>query len=451
MERRTAKARAQRIDLGYFQRPHPFRQWRFWLSVATPVVALAWLIGAEIAGRHAVYDPGPLSRAHSVFSSRCELCHTARIGRYRRHVDDAACLTCHDGPKHQEAQSFTPACRSCHVEHGGLQRVSEVSDATCTQCHAALRTTRGDPAVARVVTSFTANHPQLRAKLADFRDPGTIKLNHAVHLASGLRGPRGPVQMQCNDCHRASTRPGSWPYAAGTAALPVSDALSDRSSNSPYMAPIKYTDQCAGCHTLEFDRRLAGEQVPHDKPEVIHKFLLDRYTRFIAEHPAALHQVAWVRRIAEQQQQPIPRTPAEWVTVQVNDAERLLWQKTCKECHMLRPPAGASLPEVPKAAIPHRWMQHAAFDHNAHTLVDCESCHTQTRASTETADVLLPGIETCRQCHQRESEMGSAADARCFECHQYHNWSQQRRIKAPYSIPQIRGAASLPAPVAGLH
>ena len=47
---------------------------------------------------------------------------------------------------------------------------------------------------------------------------------------------------------------------------------------------------------------------------------------------------------------------------------------------------------------------------------------------------------------------GSASSStRCFECHQYHNWSQQRRIKAPYSIPQIRGAASLPAPVAGLH
>src|SRR5512146_2530858 len=100
MERRTAKARAQRIDLGYFQRPHPIRQWRFWLSVAVPMVALAWLLGSEVAGRHAVYDPGPLSRAHAVFSNRCELCHTARIGRYRRHVEDAACLTCHDGPKH---------------------------------------------------------------------------------------------------------------------------------------------------------------------------------------------------------------------------------------------------------------------------------------------------------------------------------------------------------------
>ena len=448
MERRTAKARAQRIDLGYFQRPHPFRQWRFWLSVAVPVVALAWLLGSEVAGRNAVYDPGPLSRAHAVFSNRCELCHTARIGRYRRHVEDAACLTCHDGPKHQQAQLFTPTCRSCHAEHHGLQRLSEVADSTCTQCHASLRTTRGDPAVARAITSFAGDHPQFRAKLADFRDPGTIKLNHAVHLAPELKGPRGPVQMRCNDCHRATSRPGQFPYAA----VPGNDALSDRSSNSPYMAPIKYAEQCAGCHTLEFDRRLAGEQVPHDKPEAIHKFLLDRYTRYIAEKPAALHQVAQLQRIAEQPHQADPRTPAQWVDVQVEDAERLLWQKTCKECHTFNSPADASQPTVPKAAIPQRWFARAAFDHNAHTLVDCESCHAQTRKSTETADVLLPGIETCRQCHQRVTEMGSAADARCFECHQYHNWSQQRRLKAPYTIPQIRGGAPLAgSPVAALR
>ena len=34
---RTTKKRAQRIDLNYFKRPHPFRRWRFWLSVAVPL------------------------------------------------------------------------------------------------------------------------------------------------------------------------------------------------------------------------------------------------------------------------------------------------------------------------------------------------------------------------------------------------------------------------------
>ena len=41
-------------------------------------------------------------------------------------------------------------------------------------------------------------------------------------------------------------------------------------------------------------------------------------------------------------------------------------------------------------------MQHATFDHNAHTLIDCEGCHAQSRRSKETADIRVPGIATCR-------------------------------------------------------
>ena len=444
MDRRTAKGRAQRIDLGYFKRPHPFRRWRLWLSIALPATAVLWIFASDVVGHQAVYDPGPLSRAHSVFSNRCELCHTRRLGVSRGHIADSACLTCHDGPKHQQNQVFTPGCSSCHAEHRGLAQVSEVSDASCTQCHASLRSSRGNPTVARTVTSFTGNHPEFRAKLVDFRDPGTIKLNHSVHLAAGLKGPHGPVQMQCSDCHRATANPGPWPYGMAAQAAAPPDVLSDRSHNSPYMAPMKYADQCAACHTLQFDRRFA-EQVPHDKPDVIHKFLVDRYSQYIRAHPEAIRERApQLRRIVEASPMLAPRNAVEWVDAQVDAAERLLWQKTCKECHTFAAPAQGTLPQMPKAAIPQRWMQRATFDHNAHTLVDCESCHTQTRRSKETSDILLPGIGTCRQCHQREQQIGSGAEARCFECHAYHDWSRQRRVKAPYTIPQIRGALSLP-------
>jgi hypothetical protein len=35
-----------------------------------------------------------------------------------------------------------------------------------------------------------------------------------------------------------------------------------------YMAPITFSDNCAACHTLQFDKRFGNEQVPHEKPEV---------------------------------------------------------------------------------------------------------------------------------------------------------------------------------------
>ena len=40
----STKSRAKRIALSYFKEPHPFRRWKFILSVAAPVVAGLWLL-----------------------------------------------------------------------------------------------------------------------------------------------------------------------------------------------------------------------------------------------------------------------------------------------------------------------------------------------------------------------------------------------------------------------
>ncbi len=74
-------------------------------------------------------------------------------------------------------------------------------------------------------------------------DPGTIKLSHQVHLKSDLKGPNGPVQLQCVDCHQ-----------------PVSHV-----PNAP-MAPVKYAQHCASCHPLVFDSRF-NEPAPHQGDE----------------------------------------------------------------------------------------------------------------------------------------------------------------------------------------
>ena len=59
---RTTKKLAKRIDLQYFTRPHAFRRWRFWLSVAVPVIALGWLVTQRAQGGQKVYSSGPLVR-----------------------------------------------------------------------------------------------------------------------------------------------------------------------------------------------------------------------------------------------------------------------------------------------------------------------------------------------------------------------------------------------------
>ena len=98
---------------------------------------------------------------------------------------------------------------------------------------------------------------------------------------------------------------------------------------------------CAACHTLQFDKRFGNEQVPHDKPEVVHAFLLKKFGEYVAAHPEAVHEVNPPdRQLPAQIRVPrVARNAAEWVQFRVDDAEWLLYAKTCKQCHTLMQPA----------------------------------------------------------------------------------------------------------------
>jgi hypothetical protein len=204
------------------------------------------------------------------------------------------------------------------------------------------------------------------------------------------------------------------------------------------MPPPGFAKHCAACHTLQFDKRFGNDQLPHDKPEAVHAFLLKRFGEYVATHPDAVHEVNPPdRQIPERVRVPrVARNAAEWVEFRVDDAEWLLYAKTCKQCHTLRPTSGP-LPEVAKSNLTARWLSHAEFDHHAHRMMSCTACHTRTPDSRETADVLLPGIQTCQQCHRPQTK--EAAEGRCFECHQYHDWTKAKPTKGGFTIQQLRG------------
>ena len=470
---RTTKKLAKRIDLQYFARPHAFRRWRFWLSVAVPVVALGWFVTQRAQGGQKVYSSGPLAASHAVFTRQCSLCHLVRTASFSAHVSDQACVTCHEAPAHQANQTFTPPCSSCHVEHQGTRLLSATSDSSCSQCHADLRTREGQPHYVTSITEFAAKHPEFAVLRTGKADPGKVKFNHYVHLQPHLMGPNNTrVEMSCDDCHRTAKGNDGWPYAGvqvpqglkpaslltpgGTAepvSLPASSTVLAKGviqgphagARKAYMAPPEFAQHCAACHTLQFDQRFGNEQVPHERPEAVHAFLLKRFGDYIAHHPEAIHEVNPPGREIPERARVVrvARNASEWVQLRTEDAEWLLWSKTCKQCHTLNP--GGPLPEVAKANLTTRWLSHAEFDHQAHRMMTCTSCHANTRNSRETSDVLLPGIQTCQQCH-REDKPKEAAEGRCFECHQYHDWTKAKRTKGRFSIPELRGIARVVEP-----
>jgi hypothetical protein len=444
---RTTKKLAKRIDLQYFAHPHPFRRWRFWLSVAVPLIALGWFALQRAQGGQKVYSSGPLSRAHAVFTQQCALCHVTEAGDFSAHVTDKACLTCHDAPLHQVGQTFTPECSACHVEHKGAMLLQATADTACTQCHADLHKRDGQPQYTAAITSFDRKHPEFSALRSSPSDPGGVRLNHYLHLQPNLMGPQNTrVQMTCDDCHRAATG-GAWPYGTELHPIALNDGNTSRPSGKAYMVVPQFAKHCAACHTLQFDKHFGNEQVPHDKPEVVRAFLRMRFAEYIAAHPDAVHEVtAPDRAIPERVRvSRVARSATEWIQFRMDDAEWLLYAKTCKQCHTLNS-SGGPLPEVAKSNPTPRWLLHAEFDHQAHRMMSCTACHAHAPESRETSDVLLPGIQTCQQCH-REDRPKDAAEGRCFECHQYHDWTKAKPVKGGFTIQQLRGAVRLPGRV----
>jgi hypothetical protein len=78
--------------------------------------------------------------------------------------------------------------------------------------------------------------------------------------------------------------------------------------------------------------------------------------------------------------------------------------------------------------------------------LQCVACHSAALTSTDTKDVLVPGIKTCQTCHNGAPTTYGHAENRCFECHQYHNWMDRGSFKGTYSLPQLLGTAQPPAP-----
>jgi hypothetical protein len=446
----TTKKLAQRIDLSYFKRPHPFRRLRFILSVAAVLAAILWLGWYAFARDNHVYSGGRVSTAHAILSTECNACHVKEAGSFSAKASNQGCESCHDGPIHHVNQAFTPNCASCHEEHRGHLHLAATSNVSCTQCHANLHTAGTATHFALTVTRFDGDHPEFAAVRFGNTDPGTIKFNHAVHLKHNLRGPKGLVDLDCQDCHRPAIPDSTWKYGSlGGIKIADADASSRltkiaQKSLPPsldyrraYMSPIAYAKHCVACHGLQFDPRFQ-ESAPHDTPEIVHTFLVQKFQQYIPTHLAELRIAAPVPE-RDLPLKPLPAafrmlTQQQWVDLRVAESEQLLWRKTCAECHALSFTKTKPLPVVANSNLTGRWFQHAVFDHDTHKLLKCVECHTRAPASQETSDVLIPGIQTCQKCHHSGA---NSAESRCFECHTYHDWTKEKEVKGTFELSRL--------------
>jgi hypothetical protein len=425
---RTTKLVARRHDLNYFKRMSPIRAWQWWLAAAALIAAVLWFGGSEFLHGSQALSAGPMSNSHAIFGTRCELCHVPVVSAtgwtpsfgMRKRVPDSACLQCHTAPAHHPMETTeTPTCGSCHTEHIGSMHLAAVADSSCTQCHVQLQSRAGVLHVAANVSSFATNHPEFQplreASDADKRAATALVFNHAEHMKAGLKGPTGPVTLECATCHMAT--------------------LNAEGRHGKSFTPVTFERSCRSCHNLQFDAHLQAE-APHAKVEEDAAFVTKSITEFAQTHPevvsAELRNWPPEAMLPAKAPMPAPHSQQEWIANRIARADTILWREKCGLCHKAADGSIAfntttlALPVFATVKEPRQWLSSAVFSHPAHQAVACAECHTQALTSESEHEVIMPSIATCRKCHDgRSSPQGPAvaaghAESGCFLCHVYH-------------------------------
>ncbi len=373
------------------------------------------------------WSTGPMTGNHAMIAKDCQACHTDPYST----INDKACLACHTLTDHvphniKLAHEINSGknCVDCHQEHWGPERLIHKTSGQCVECHGDIKSLVNESEM-RAVHSFK-NHPEFAVTLQRIpgqskenrvsldqkealQDHSNVSLNHALHLKS-IRGPEGLETLTCASCH-----------------IHNSDLKSFK--------PISFEDNCQRCHSLEFDKRLPGIQVPHGNADFVYPSLYAAYATLTLDKGS--EEVPSNNTIRSRPGEAMPSVQRQAtsgedfskknVEREARSAERELFTRTgCKLCHLVDEivPAGdfvsKALFQVRDPEILDSWMPGAKFDHGAHEEISCNDCHSGVAKSEKTEDVLMPNVRKCQDCHG-DPNGDKPVESNCTTCHSYHD------------------------------
>lgn len=391
------------------------------------------------------------------------------------------CIRCHDGLSHyanadgsRVTGNTTLSCAECHRDHQGETGLATVADNQCIACHSDLKTDKKNTAtVSAHIDAFDPHasnypHPEFALRVLTKGDQGmqTPPPNHAVYsiLKEEITGNQTTWidQSKIRFNHKRHLHAVYENEVLVEGLLDANRQLIDLSNRCDrcheldadrrYMKPVNYEQHCAVCHQLYYEKnntptaaKTDRPVVPHAKPEIVRGFLTNVFTE------QAGNQKSTDNPRSQPSTPPLPgrsrlsQAQAAQVNQSVKDIENYLLrepEKTvrdhdhkffglearggCRFCHEVsRSNNGTSSNwSIVPPQIPQRWMPYSKFSHSSHRNVNCVKCHGDVYASNNTSDVLMPSIQTCRECHttevRRETIGTAGARTHCVECHDFH-------------------------------
>ena len=385
----------------------------------------------------ASWDVGPLASAHASFGRDCHKCHQLPFIQ----VKNQACEDCHKTIgwhfplKTAEAKAIHAAvfpdtrCASCHRDHKGPNGLVRTDATLCTDCHRELKSRYAKTVIADI-SDFTRDHPPfmlsilqpgLSGDAAIVRVPQNdkvrakensgLKFPHDTHLSKkGVRSPNGTVTMVCADCH-------------------VRDEAGIR------FKPVTMKDNCQTCHSLEFEPKVTARQVPHGNVGDVLATLNEFYAQAaLADTPIDVVVEAGIRRPGERLAETKRQAALGWASDKSGKIARDLFEvRVCFLCHQITPVAATdNLPaswKVSPVAVTRHWLPKSRFPHSQHDTVECNKCH-QVTASKTSADIAIPDLKKCQECHGGNEPARDKARGTCETCHGFHTGSHKAGVPA---------------------
>lgn len=404
------------------------------------------------------WNSGPISGSHRFISDQCNLCHQKAFVP----VQNDACGACHAPVAHHfdpKSDKFSPVpklvsvasenCGTCHKEHAEDGDISISRQDFCITCHMGL-----EAAVAGLDTRnagrFDRDHPEFRPTVivdsaaktfarvslddkAALVERSGLKFPHNKHLSKeGVRGPAGKETLECANCHLLTFGAASF-------------------------QPIGMEGMCERCHQLVFDPRRPDRTLPHGQATnaqlLLREFYSDYALRGGFEELAPDGSEDARRRPGSQPEitAGVRINPRQWADMQAQKvADQSFGKIMCGKCHEVS--TGENKGPLNWAVVPatvtKTWLPRGRFDHSAHVdMMKCDACHAAEKSAVA-ADIMLPKIAACKECHGDESA-ANRVPSNCLTCHDFHRPGQPLMGAAERTRPEWSGAGTLDAVTPG--
>ena len=395
------------------------------------------------------------------------------------------CKECHPWSDHYSASMLPEkleleSCVQCHHEHLGFNHdLNNIADESCVRCHKDLsQYVQASLKNHAKITSFDAvkdaGHPEfptLDSSVA--KDTGTISFSHIQHMRLGQ--PRKPgdatakswkslgdrfkdqykadaktglIQLSCGDCHERDQEMTGYEamevYVPGFEAKGLfgnGGAITPQQSNTHFLyKPIEFSKHCEACHRIDIPHKLDFKDLDY-LTDVVRAEQLQQMSR-----SSRMQDINLDPQDEDNRRTELSSSGGNLASLLKADPSKakntLFLSYGCNKCHQF---AADGEPNAQKivmdSGIKSQWLKDATFKHGSHMNVNCQECHNMDLSSDKAPDdkdpplgglasqILIGGIETCRNCHikdetnraHKQAKKVNVATADCIDCHRYHH------------------------------